>query len=59
MARKEKKAFQKQQNGKIQRSPQENQRYNTGIFHTKIGKIKDRNGMENGVTEWYNRNRRY
>ena len=30
-----------------------------GTFLVKIGSIKDRNGMENGVTEWYNRNRRY
>ena len=35
----------KQQNGKDQRSLQENQRYQ-GKFHAKMGSIKDRNGMD-------------
>ena len=35
----------KQQNGKNQRSLQENQRYK-GTFHAKMGTIKDRNGMD-------------
>ena len=34
----------KQQNGKDQRSIQENQRYK-GTFHAKMGTIKDRNGI--------------
>ena len=37
----------KQQNGKDLRSLQEN--YTKGKFHTKMGKIKDRNGMD--ITE--------
>ena len=35
----------KQQNGKDQRSPQENQRYQ-GKFHAEMGTIKDRSGMD-------------
>ena len=35
----------KQQNGKDQRSPQENQRYQQNIS-AKMGSIKDRNGMD-------------
>ena len=35
----------KQQNGKDQRSPQENYRYQ-GTFHEKMCSIKDRNGMD-------------
>ena len=35
----------KQQNGKDERSLQENQRYQ-GTFHAKTGSIKDRNGMD-------------
>ena len=35
----------KQQNGKDQRSLQENQRYQ-GTFHAKMGIIKGRNGMD-------------
>ena len=35
----------KQQNGKDQRSLQENQKYE-GIFHTKLGTIKDRNDKD-------------
>ena len=35
----------KQQNGKDQRSLQENQRYH-GNFHVKMGTIKDRNGID-------------
>ena len=35
----------KQQNGKDQRSLQENQRYK-GTFPAKMGTIKDRNGMD-------------
>ena len=35
----------KQQNGKDQRSLQEDQRYQ-GNFHAKMGSIKDRNGMD-------------
>ena len=38
----------KQQNGKDERSLQENQRYQGDIstFHAKMGTIKDRNGMD-------------
>ena len=36
----------KQQNGKDQRSLQENQRDTKGACHAKMGTIKDRNGME-------------
>ena len=35
----------KQQNGKDQRSLQENQRYR-GTFHAKMSTIKNRNGMD-------------
>ena len=35
----------KQQNGQNKRSLQENQRYQ-GLFHAKMGTIKDRNGMD-------------
>ena len=35
----------KQQNGKDQKSLQENQRYQ-GTFHAKMGTMKDRNGMD-------------
>ena len=54
IARGDKKAFlseqrkeieEKKQNGKDQRSLQENQRYQ-GTFHAKMGTIKDRNGMD-------------
>ena len=40
----------KQQNGKDQRSFQENQR-NQGPFHANMGSIKDRNGMDLTETE--------
>ena len=40
----------KQQNGEDQRSLQENWRYQ-GIFHAKMGTIKDRNGKDLTKTE--------
>ena len=36
----------KQLNGKDQRSPQENQRYQGNNLHAKMGSIKDRNGID-------------
>ena len=39
-----------QQNGKDQRSLQENQKYQ-GTFHAKMDTIKDRNGMDLTETE--------
>ena len=36
----------KQQNGKDQRSLQENQRYQGNVSYAKMGEIKDRNGMD-------------
>ena len=49
----------KQQNGKDQRSLQENQRYQGNIskFHVKMGTIKDRNGMD--LTEAENIKKRW
>ena len=48
----------KHQNGKDQRSLQENQRYK-GRFHAKMGSIKDRNGMDLPEAEDIKRQQEY